>query len=111
MYLQSDSKPEGDRPATIIIYLNDVDGGETVYARGKCESLKDCCKPESGALRVPPKAGSAVLHYSVTQEPKFEGKMARYGSCPVRSGEKWIIQRMFRNVPTLKLRHGLDPLH
>ena len=71
----------GDRIATLLIYLNNVEkGGGTVF-----NELK---------MRVTPVAGSGLLWYNFY---KNETKDMRtlHGACPVLQGEKWVSNKVF----------------
>lgn len=86
------------RPATIIVYISDVEaGGDTIFPMGQvCSLLENCCaQNKTRVRRLHPKKGRAILFYT----HDFDGgvnKNALHGSCPVEEGEKWIIQAWFR---------------
>ncbi|WP_303674380.1 2OG-Fe(II) oxygenase [Vampirovibrio chlorellavorus] len=72
----------GQRVATCILYLNDVEeGGETHF-------------PELD-IRVRPQKGSALLFINVTQEGEVDRKTL-HASLPVIAGEKWISTKWVR---------------
>ena len=72
----------GQRVATLIMYLNDVDaGGETVF-------------PEL-SLSVAPKKGSA-LYFSYTNSLGQVDDKTLHGGAPVVKGEKWIATKWIR---------------
>jgi len=108
--LHYDSDKSGKRPATITVFLNDGDGGDIVFPLGLCSSIEECCSAGSRALRIPRKAGRAVLHFSVDAELKFE-KHSKYGACPVKTGELWTMHRYFRNSKKLSIKHAADAFH
>jgi len=108
--LQYVSDKSGKRPATISIFLNDGDGGDIVFPLGLCTSIEECCKSGSRALRIPPKVGRAVLHFSVDAELKFE-KLSKSGACPVKAGELWTMHRHFRNSRKLDIEHARDAFY
>ncbi len=72
----------GQRIATLIIYLNDVTcGGSTVF-------------PEIG-LDVLPRKGHAV-YFAYCDDNGSLDVRTLHGGSPVRSGEKWIATKWFR---------------
>lgn len=86
------------RPATVIVYINDVEaGGDTIFPMGQgCKPLDDCCAHNKTQVRrLHPKKGRAILFYTHDLDGGVN-KNALHGSCPVEEGEKWIIQAWFR---------------
>ena len=72
----------GQRVATLVMYLNDVDeGGETVF-------------PELN-LSVYPKKGSA-LYFSYANSLGQLDEKTLHGGAPVVKGEKWIATKWIR---------------
>jgi prolyl 4-hydroxylase len=72
----------GQRIATLIMYLNDVEaGGSTVF-------------PEIG-LDVLPRRGHAVYFAYCAEDGRLDARTLHGGS-PVTSGEKWIATKWFR---------------
>jgi prolyl 4-hydroxylase len=72
----------GQRIATLIMYLNDVEsGGSTVF-------------PDIG-LDVLPKRGNAVFFAYADAEGRLDSRTLHGGS-PVAAGEKWIATKWFR---------------
>lgn len=119
--MHGDSTPEQGvaRPATIIVYLSDVEaGGETIFPITekniqRCSEgwhkdrygIANCCDVDSpaggrgGLLRILPKRGRAVLFYSHDLKGN-ELVSAKHAACPPKNGtEKWIMQRWFRLEP------------
>ncbi|HWL73951.1 MAG TPA: 2OG-Fe(II) oxygenase [Burkholderiaceae bacterium] len=75
----------GQRIATLIMYLNDVErGGSTVF-------------PEIG-LDVLPRRGHAV-YFAYCDEAGALDARTLHGGSPVGSGEKWIATKWFRQFP------------
>jgi prolyl 4-hydroxylase len=72
----------GQRVATLIMYLNDVEaGGSTVF-------------PEVG-IDVLPKKGNAVYFAYTTEDNQLDAR-SLHGGSPVQSGEKWIATKWIR---------------
>lgn len=72
----------GQRVATLIMYLNDVEaGGSTVF-------------PEVG-IDVLPKKGNAVYFAYTTDDDQLDARTLHGGS-PVQAGEKWIATKWIR---------------
>jgi prolyl 4-hydroxylase len=75
-------KHGGQRIATLVMYLNDVEaGGSTVF-------------PEVG-LDVLPRRGHAVYFAYTTEDGQLD-KRSLHGGSPVSVGEKWIATKWFR---------------
>lgn len=78
-------KSGGQRLVTIILYLNEVDGGGgTVF-------------PELG-LEFLPEKGAALMFASMTREGALQ-KQSLHGGNPVTAGVKWIATRWIRVGP------------
>jgi prolyl 4-hydroxylase len=78
-------KQGGQRIATLIMYLNDVEaGGSTVF-------------PEVG-LDVLPRRGNAV-YFAYCSETGALDARSLHGGSPVGEGEKWIATKWFRERP------------
>ena len=82
----------GNRFATVLIYLNDVEeGGETVFpnipAAGGSNGpeFSECARHH---LAAKPKKGNAVLFHSITTTGELE-RRSLHTACPVLKGEKW----------------------
>jgi prolyl 4-hydroxylase len=75
-------KHGGQRIATLIMYLNDVEaGGSTVF-------------PEAG-IDVLPRRGHAVYFAYCTEQGELD-RRSLHGGSPVAAGEKWIATKWFR---------------
>ena len=72
----------GQRIATLIIYLSDVEkGGETVFPKER--------------LAVAPIKGDALIFFNCTADGK-EDVRSLHGSFPVLAGEKWVAVKWLR---------------
>ena len=107
------------RQATVLIYLNDVgEGGETVFPRAGVDSmdesqaeempkLEKVCASVSRGIFVTPQQGTSVLWHNLVEGAVVEqgeeqadrecDRQALHGSCPVTSGEKWVMQFWIRS--------------
>jgi prolyl 4-hydroxylase len=75
-------KRGGQRVATLIVYLNDVDGaGDTVF-------------PKIG-LSIVPKKGSAVYFEYMNEDGQLD-ENSLHGGAPVIRGEKWVATKWVR---------------
>lgn len=75
----------GQRIATLIIYLNDVEsGGSTIF-------------PELDFAVFPRKGGAVYFSYCDSQTRL--DRMTLHGGTPVQSGEKWIATLWYRQRP------------
>jgi len=75
----------GQRFVTIIVYLNEVEGGgATVF-------------PELG-LEFLPEKGAALMFASLTREGRLQ-PLSLHGGTPVTAGTKWIATRWIRLEP------------
>jgi len=110
MPIHHDADHERGRVATILVYLSDVGGGETVFPKGKCATIEDCCKSKK-VLQVPPRKGRALLFFSHSAGGRTLDKAAAHGVCPVRTGTKWIAQLWFRASPTRTSERAADPVY
>jgi prolyl 4-hydroxylase len=76
-------KHGGQRVATVVMYLNDVEsGGETSF-------------PSAGNLRVSPRKGSAVYFAYRNSQGQLDPATLHAG-LPVTAGEKWIATKWIR---------------
>jgi len=75
----------GQRTATLIVYLNDVEeGGQTIF-------------PESG-LAVTPRKGCA-LYFEYCNSGGQLDPASLHAASPVQQGEKWIVTKWMRQRP------------
>jgi prolyl 4-hydroxylase len=75
----------GQRTATLILYLNDVDdGGETVF-------------PQAG-LRCVPRRGMGLYFAYAAADGQLD-PLTLHGGAPVRRGDKWIATKWVRERP------------
>lgn len=75
----------GQRVATMVVYLNDVDsGGETYF-------------PNAG-VGVAPRRGSAVYFRYMNRARQLDS-LSLHGGAPVLHGEKWIMTKWVREGP------------
>ena len=83
----------GNRYATVLIYLNDVEeGGETVFPNIPAPNggvngpeFSDCARHH---LAAKPKKGNAVLFHSIKTTGELE-RRSLHTACPVLKGVKW----------------------
>jgi len=76
-YLVNRTEEENNRMATIIVYANDVDGGETLFPLIN--------------TKVEPIKGTAFLFYHKKRSGENEVH-SLHGACPVLTGEKIILR-------------------
>jgi len=93
-------EPSGDdnpRIVTIIIYLNDTDGGATHFpmlggSGIKCPGGGVRYGPGEGGVRVQPKAGTVAVFTNMEPGTGLPKRNAVHAGEAVRSGEKKIMQ-------------------
>jgi prolyl 4-hydroxylase len=74
----------GQRIATLIVYLNDAEGGETYF-------------PETG-VAVSPRLGHG-LYFEYANERGELDRRSAHGAAPVARGEKWVVTKWMRERP------------
>ncbi|WP_102275491.1 2OG-Fe(II) oxygenase [Cytobacillus massiliigabonensis] len=81
---QIDMEKGGQRIATFLIYLNDVEaGGETIF-------------PKAG-ISIVPKKGAAVFFQYGNSHGQVD-RMSLHSSIPVLKGEKWVATKWIRQT-------------
>ncbi|KAJ8501158.1 hypothetical protein OPV22_011710 [Ensete ventricosum] len=92
-------KRGGQRVATMLMYLTDVDeGGETFFPQagsGECS----CGGIKVKGLCLKPRKGDAILFWSMGLDGQSDPN-SLHGACPVVKGEKWSATKWLRQGPT-----------
>jgi prolyl 4-hydroxylase len=97
---------KSQRMATVLVYLSDVEGGgETIFKKeglhGDLRAVTDWadCSEAAGGYRYKPRAGDAVLFFSLTPDGKIDPR-ALHGGCPVVGGKaKHVMTRWIHDKP------------
>ena len=89
----------------MLMYLSDVEsGGETVFdaaddlpSRPPADpaGLADCAKKTNASLAVRPRAGDALLFWSLRPDGSLD-PASLHGGCPVLKGKKWSATKWLR---------------
>ncbi|KAG7579519.1 Oxoglutarate/iron-dependent dioxygenase [Arabidopsis thaliana x Arabidopsis arenosa] len=94
------TKNGGQRIATVLMYLSDVDdGGETVFpaARGNISAVpwwNELSKCGKEGLSVLPKKRDALLFWNMRPDASLDPS-SLHGGCPVVKGNKWSSTKWF----------------
>uniref|UniRef100_A0A1B6LB80 procollagen-proline 4-dioxygenase n=1 Tax=Graphocephala atropunctata TaxID=36148 RepID=A0A1B6LB80_9HEMI len=74
----------GDRIATLMVYLSEVErGGHTVF--------------QNWGLSVPPQKGAALFWFNLHRNGTGDSSTEHAG-CPVLSGTKWVLNKWFHEL-------------
>ncbi|KAG2449396.1 hypothetical protein HYH02_005546 [Chlamydomonas schloesseri] len=97
---------EGNRYATVLLYLSEVDGGgETNLPLAdpidkEAQTLPDAspCGAKYG-ISVKPRKGDALLFFDMNIEGAKGDRKALHASCPTLKGMKWTATKWIHNKP------------
>lgn len=98
----------GHRYATVLLYLTDVAGGETVFPLAeefddtKDPTLSECARK---GIAVKPRKGDALLFFNLSPDGTTDS-LSLHGGCPVIKGEKWSATKWIRVASFDKVHHA-----
>jgi len=78
-------KEEGNRLASVYIFLNDVEGGELIIG------------DPGNEVTIKPKKGNAVLLWNITPDGILDVK-SQHEVTKIRKGNKWVLAKFIRTI-------------